>query len=313
MERVCMRMGGAAFALLLLGPMAAPVALEAQGPDGRWPLQPESLADRVVVPFLEGWYANEDGTYSLSFGYLNLQQDVVEIPLGENNFIEPVEFDGMQPTTFHPGRNRGVFALTVPDALKDQDFWWTIHNPNGQVTRVPGRTTAIAYQLDWFPRPHGSVHPRVSFDSDGDEGRGPPGIVAERTLTASVGSPVTLSVNARDVSERDPEDFRFREGTPVNVEWYRHRGPVGGEVEFTWHESTPVPESGDDEEDDDPPPEPNTIQLSEGEGLAQVYATFSAPGEYLLRVQVDNFAAPDSGTQDQCCWTNGYLGVNVSP
>ena len=313
MAKVCMSVGGVAFALLLLGPMAGPVVLEAQGPDGRWPLQPGSLVNQIVAPFLEGWYGNEDGTYSLSFGYLNLQQDVVEIPLGENNFIEPAEFDGMQPTTFHPGRNRGVFAITVPDALKDQDFWWTIRNANGQVTRVPGRTTAIAYQLDWVPRPHGSVHPRVSFDSDGVEGRGPPGIVAERTLTASVGSPVTVSVNARDISERDPEDFRFRETMPVDLVWYRHQGPVGGEVEFTRHESTPVRESDGDDDDDEDDDAPNTIRLSEGEGVAQVYATFSQPGEYLLRVQADTFSAPDSGTQDQCCWTNGYVRVNVSP
>ena len=188
MMKVWMRVGGVAFALLILSPTAGPGAVEAQGPAGRWPLQPGSIENRIVAPMMEGWYANEDGTYSFSFGYLNLNQDVVEIPLGENNFIEPVEFDGMQPTTFHPGRNRGVFAITIPNALGDQDFWWTLRHANGQVTRVPGRTGAIAYQLDWVPRPHGSVPPRVSFDADGDEGRGPPGIVAERTVPTIFGS-----------------------------------------------------------------------------------------------------------------------------
>ncbi len=308
MMKVWMRVGGVAFALLILSPTAGPRAIEAQGPAGRLPLQPGSTEDQIVAPFMEGWYANEDGTYSFSFGYLNLNQDVVEIPLGENNFIEPVEFDGMQPTTFHPGRNRGVFAITIPNALGEQDFWWTLRHANGQITRVPGRIGAIAYQLDWIPRPHGSVPPRVSFDADGDEGRGPPGIVAERTVTASVGSPVTLSVNARDISERDPDDFRFWEGIPINVVWSKHQGPVGGEVEFTRHESTTVQES-----DDDDAPAPNTIQVSEGAGMAHVYATFSASGEYLLRVQADIFNAPDSGTQDQCCWTNGYVRVTVGP
>ena len=324
MMRVWLSVGGVAFGLLLLSPVAGPGALEAQGPEGRWPLQPGSTVDRIVAPFAEGWYENEDGTYSLSFGYLNLQLDVVEIPLGENNFIEPAEFDGMQPTTFHPGRNRGVFGITVPGALKDQDFWWTIRNPNGQVTRVPGRTIAAAYQLDWLPRANGSVPPLVSFDSDGDEGhegRGPPGIVAERTLTASVGSPVTLSVNARDISERgDSDDFRFWEVIPVYVMWYRHQGPVGGEVEFTRHESTSARES----DDLDRPVSifsrrpgwaagPNTIRLSEGEGVAQVYAMFSAPGEYLLRARADLFSAPDNAWRDQCCFTNGYVRVNVRP
>ena len=305
---------GVAIALLCLSAMGSPMELDAQGPDDwdvtRLPLAPGSPSDRVVVPFFEGWYPNEDGTYSFSYGYLNLQEGVVEIPLGENNFIEPAEFDGMQPTTFSPARNRGVFTITVPSALKDEDFWWTLRNPNGEVTRVPGRTTAIAYQLDWLSRPHGSVHPRVSFDSDGDEGRGPPGIVAERALTGSVGSPVTLSVNVRDISERDSDDFRFQEAVPIEVGWYQHQGPVGGDVEFARHEWTQVRESESDDAAENPP---NAIWLSQGQGLAQVYATFSAPGEYLLRAQADNFSAPDSGSQDQCCWTNGYVRVSVSP
>jgi len=60
-----------AVALLLWGPLAGPAgatALEAQvtGPDGRWPLQPDSPGNRTLAPFMEGWYANEDGTYSIS-------------------------------------------------------------------------------------------------------------------------------------------------------------------------------------------------------------------------------------------------------
>jgi hypothetical protein len=104
--------------------------------------------DRIVAPFLEGWYANEDGTYSFSFGYLNRNDETVVIPLGDGNSIEPAQFDGMQPTTFLPGRHRGVFSVTVPAALVDGDVWWSLLNPNGEVTRVPGRTASNAYQLD---------------------------------------------------------------------------------------------------------------------------------------------------------------------
>jgi hypothetical protein len=43
----------------------------------------------------------------------------------------------------------------------------------------------------------------------------------------------------------------------------------------------------------------------------RVVATFSEPGEYMLRAQVDNFRAPDSSSGDQCCWTNGYVRVTV--
>jgi hypothetical protein len=39
---------------------------------------------------------------------------------------------------------------------------------------------------------------------------------------------------------------------------------------------------------------------------------FSAPGEYMLRVRVDNFGITDSAPGQQCCWTNGYVRVKVS-
>ena len=298
---------------LLWGVLVGPDALEAQvtgpGPDGRWPLQPGAPGNRHLAPFMEGWYANEDGTFSISFGYLNANNDTLEIPLGPDNFIEPAQFDGMQPTTFFPGHERGIFAATLPAEMRDTDVWWTLRKENGEVTRVPGRIGAVAYQLDWYPRPHGTVPPRVSFDSDGEEGRGPPGIVAERTQTVAVGSPLTVSINARDISERDPDDFRNSEGIPLRVVWFKLQGP--GRVEYTRHESNPLPEVEDGEEEEDD--EPEVIQLPEARGVARVIATFSEQGEYLLLARVDNWSATDSSSGSQCCWTNGYVRVNVTP
>jgi hypothetical protein len=39
-------------------------------------------------------------------------------------------------------------------------------------------------------------------------------------------------------------------------------------------------------------------------------ATFSAPGEYLLRVQA-NDESGEGGGGFQCCWTNTYVKVTV--
>ena len=322
--QIRMTVGGVAFALLLCGAVAGPTALEAQvtgpGPDGRWPLQPNSPGNRTLAPFMEGWYENEDGTYSISFGYLNANEDTLVIPLGEGNFLDPAEFDGMQPTIFCPGHHRGIFTATLSAEMKDQDVWWTLRKANGEVTRVPGRIGAVAYQLDWMPRPHGSLPPSVSFDSQSGVGRGPPGIMAERTQTVAVGSPLTLSVNATDPSERDSEDFRFREAIPLRVVWSQLQGP--GPVEFTRHESNPLPEVDEEEPDSaaaaagggdaaGPPPGPEVIPLSEGYGVARVIVTFPEPGEYLMLARVDNWSAPDSSSGNQCCWTNGYVRVTV--
>jgi len=48
-------------------------------------------------------------------------------------------------------------------------------------------------------------------------------------------------------------------------------------------------------------------------GMVRVNATFSEPGDYILRAQADNWRAFDSGAMDQCCWSNGYVRVHVTP
>jgi hypothetical protein len=274
---------------------------------------------------MEGWYGNEDGSFSISFGYLNLNDDTLMIPVGENNFLEPAQFNGMQPTVFLPGHHRGIFTAELPASMRDTDVWWTITKPNGEVTKVPGRIGSVAYQLDWMPRPHGSLPPTVSFDGQNDEGRGPTGLLARRTQTASVGSPIVLAIDASDPSERDMNDSRFREALALRVVWDQLQGPAT--VEYTRHESNPLPEREESQEPDSAaggggggggfgrrgPAGPEVVPLSEGQGTARVYVTFPEPGEYLMRARVDNFSATDSNDGDQCCWTNGYVKVTVTP
>ncbi len=324
MHQFRMTVGGVAFALLLWGAAAGPAALEAQvvrgpGPDGRWPLQPNSPGNHILAPFMEGWYENEDGTYTISFGYSNANLDTLYIPVGEDNFLDPAQFDGVQSTIFFPGHHRGIFTVTLPAEMKDQDVWWTLTKANGDVTRVPGRTSADAYELDWRPRPHGGLPPSVSFDSQSGVGRGPPGIMAERTQTVAVGSPLTLSVSTTDPSERDPDDACSAD-IPLRVVWSQLQGP--GRVEYTRHESNP--EVVEEEEEPDSAgaaaarreraaSRPQIIPLSEGQGTASVIVTFSVPGEYIMRARVDNFSAPDSSDNDNCCFTNGYVRVSVTP
>ncbi len=61
----------------------------------------------------------------------------------------------------------------------------------------------------------------------------------------------------------------------------------------------------------------NAVVTLEGHGstLSSGLGTFRfsdvEPGDYILRAQVDNWAATDSGSGDQCCWTNGYVRVTV--
>lgn len=310
--RSTLRRGVTTIVLISAFGSAAPLAAQP------WDLAPTPERDRPISPFMEGWYDNGDGTYTISFGYLNRNLDrVVEIPIGERNRIEPEQFNGLQPTVFDRSRRRGVFAITIPEDLRDTDIWWYITNEDGAVHRVPGRARAAAYQLDWYPRPHGSLPPLMWFDSEDDPGKGPEGIHREAVLQAKVGEPVTLEVNVRDESERDPDDPRFRDGIPVRVVWWKYQGPPGP-VTFSRHPSNPMPENpvsarfsglaGPREAGD----LPEVVQFEGTAGVARVLATFNAPGEYVMRATADNWGGADSTANDQCCWTNAYVRVSVT-
>jgi hypothetical protein len=282
MRQRTLAIGAAAVAIALLSTQA----VEAQQ---RFPLAPQNQRGVTVSPFFEGWYANPDGTYTLSFGYFNRNlSETVDIPIGPDNRIEPAEFDGMQPTSFPPvnyggfnaRRERGVFTITVPAEYRDRDIVWTLR-VQGEELRVPGRMTSPAYELGYVPMAMGSMPPIVRFSPTGAAGQGPRGVTADAVLNARVGTPLPLTIYAQDTGERE-------ERYPVNVTWQKHQGP--GTVEFS----------------------PRTARIELGASEAATTATFSEPGEYLLRARVDNFTAPDSTFADQCCWTNGYVRVNVT-
>ncbi|MGE0158263.1 MAG: hypothetical protein AB7T31_02555 [Gemmatimonadales bacterium] len=300
-------------AVVLLSALLAwpAAALQGQQP---WLNSPLGDGAQPVFPFFEGWYDNGDGTYTLSFGYMNRNPEtVVEIPLGERNYLEPARFDGVQPSYFIPARQRGVFAVTITEEMRDDDVWWHLIAADGSDYKVPGRARANAYQLDWNPRPHGSVAPLLWFTSESDAVHGPEGTWAPQTVSARVGQPVTLSVNVRDPSERDTTDRRFREPVPVRVYWSKHQGPEG-EITFARDPGMPdIPPPGAGRGGAQRARPPEELRLPPTGGAARVQATFAAPGEYVVRAQVDNWDTPDSSSGDQCCWTNGFIRVRVTP
>jgi hypothetical protein len=291
--------GALAIAVFIGSP---PLGAQRQRP--LFPLPPDGLR---VAPFFDGWYRNADRTITLSFGYSNLNRgEVVEIPLGPDNFIEPKEYDGRQPTSFPPAvsdsreggggrgdrreRERGVFTVTVPAGFQG-DVVWTLRN-RGQSFSVPGRAKMGAYQLRW-PMAMGSVPPLLRFKPDGPAGRGPAGIQADPVQT-SVGAPLSLTIWITDdsVREKDPVPIKPREReakAAMNVTWYKHSGP--GPIVLSQ------------------PKEP----IAQTEGTATTSATFKQPGDYVIRVRADNFGRLDTSLGNQCCWTNGYVNVTVRP
>lgn len=268
------------------------------------PLSPLPAGGLRVAPFFDGWYANADGTITFSFGYSNLNPEEVLIPLGPDNFIEPKAYDGRQPTSFSPGapgadaggagradrrgRERGVFTVTVPAGFRDSVVWTL--RVGGQTYKVPANSKTGAYQLRW-PMAMGSIPPQLRFSANGPAGRGPTGIQSD-PLRTSAGVPLPLGVLVMDDSNREPNAVAIKPRVVVpamNVVWYKHSGP--GPVSFS---KTKEP----------------IAQLS---GTATTTAIFKQPGEYVVRVRVDNFGRVDTNPGNQCCWTNGYINVTVAP
>ena len=247
------------------------------------PIGPVKEAGQSITGAFEGWYQNADGSYTLLVGYFNRNsKQTLDIPVGPNNRIEPGGPDLGQPTYFQPRRQWGVFTIVVPKEFAKQRLTWTIV-ANGQTTTVPMHLDPL-----WIVAPFkdvglGNTPPVLRFAADGETFTGPPkGIAA--TFDTTLAFPLKLSVWVTDDGIRAPE--ARRPARPLSVAWSKFRGP--GEVTF----SNPTPE------------------VEEKNGQATTNARFRTPGEYVLRVQV-NDTTGEGGGGFQCCWTNAHVKVSV--
>lgn len=237
--------------------------------------QPAGLG---VSPTFEGWYPNPDGTYTLSFGYFNLnREEVLHIPPGPDNQVSPGAADQGQPTVFTPSRSYGVFTVTVPaDFGEDDRVTWTLR-ANGQEWSVPGGLIESYETANLYMKAHDEYPPFMVVEPGGSAHEGPNGGWAG-PLSARVGEPLPLRVESWD-----------RQGDEVTVRFYRHRGPA--EIAFS----------------------EDAVEIPEGERAAATTATFSEPGSYVVYARADHSdTRVASAGLEQCCWTNGYIRVEVS-
>ena len=245
------------------------------------PMGPARERGASITPAFEGWYRNDDGSFSMLIGYYNRNsKEALTIPVGPNNRIEPGEPDQGQPTFFETGRQWGVFVLKVPKDFGTKVMRWTV-TANGETQSVPFSLNPGYPITPYRELGMGNQPPTLWFSADGAKVTGPPTSVAA-SFTGAVNQPVAITFLADDVKEKDG-----RAGSNVaTVSLHKHRGP--GDVKFE-RARTPVPKAG----------EPMSVT-----------ATFSAPGEYLLRVQA-NDESGEGGGGFQCCWTNTYVKVII--
>jgi hypothetical protein len=53
--------------------------------------------------------------------------------------------------------------------------------------------------------------------------------------------------------------------------------------------------------------------VAKADGKATTTATFSVAGHYVLRVRANDASGLSGAGHAQCCWTNGFVRVTVTP
>src|SRR6266849_205534 len=244
-------------------------ALPVNGQSGQLPMEPLHESGQNVTAAYEGWFKNPDGTFSLLFGYFNRNlNEELDIPVGDNNRIEPGPPDQGQPTHFLPRRQWGVFTVTVPQNFGTEKLTWTLVT-NGQATAVPAHLDARWEIAPFSDVGVGNTPPLISFEEGGPSVQGPRGISI--ALETTLRNPVTLNMWVAD----DAKTFlggKIPDTPAVTVTWAKFRGP--GAVKFA--NNKPAVEKGDGKWKTTPAPVYS--------GKATTTATFSEPGEYVLRV-----------------------------
>jgi hypothetical protein len=277
--------------VVVIGLSAGPVKAAAQKPDGALSGNIKYNSGQSIQPIFEGWSRNPDGGYQLWFGYLNRNHvEEIGVPIGPNNRIEPGGPDRGQPTYFYTRFNRQLFSVTVPrDFGEKAQVIWTVV-ANGQTERAVG----------WLRSDWEIAAPGTGTGS----GRGsesvknqPPTLTVSSGATAKINAPLQLTATVTDDglppaagrgralnTRRAPafDNPEFKSTVPTNVpEVERPVSPrVDARLRVTWFVWR-----GPENVSFDPP-----VAGADG-GQAVVTATFTKPGDYVLRARVTDGAA----------------------
>jgi hypothetical protein len=253
-----------------------------------------------IVAAFDGWERHADGTFGMVFSYYNRNyEEVLDLPIGPNNNIEPGGPDQGQPTHFLPGRHRFVFSVKVPRDwdLKKRLVWtltvrgktekanafllpeWEINNQvraqNGDGSAAGGGNAA-----EYNEAPEIAVGPAQSItlpDSATltafvkDDGLPAPKPRAPRRQPSAARSGAaaptdTAAVDAGGASGDTANAPAAPRVSQLRVNWVLYRGPVGAAVTFA----------------------PDKSPVTDGKAVTT--ASFSLPGQYVVRGYADDGA-----------------------
>ena len=271
---------------LLLG--ASP-AVNAQPPE-RYNMKFRS--GQTVQPVFEGWSRNPDGSFTMHFGYFNRNWvEQVHVPVGADNRFESGsgEIDVGQPTLFYPRAHRRVFNVRVPTDFGDQRLNWFL-TVRGEALEASGWL-----QPEWETAPGNQGSRRLGEEAQANTA---PTIAVDVPTGVTVQNAVTLTARVTDdglpvVRQRvdrpgnnDPPTLEKPDGEPepphnvfdipdrrgggrrdggmreLRVSWIVWRGPASASFE------------------------PSPVKVEDGQAV--VTATFTTPGDYVLRAEAND-------------------------
>ena len=285
---------------LLIATAAAFLLLQAAGAQTRFTYS----SGQSVSPAYEGWWPNEDGSFTMFFGYMNTNWlEELDVPIGPDNNIEPGGPDQGQPTHFYPRRNPFLFTIRVPKDYGNKELIWTL-TTHGKTERAYAPLKGD-YQID---------KQVISTEIGGDGGslrdelrsNMPPElkVEGEKHRSVKVGEPVTLVAFASDPDNlparrdakpaagrgqpanpatllyRPPSSIVPSNGPGLRLSWIVYRGKAA-DVTFspeqmkTWTDTRAYANS--------PWSPPFIIPEPPPGGKWVVRATFQQPGTYVLR------------------------------
>lgn len=179
----------------------------------------------------DGYVKNKDGSYTISFGYFNMNNGEVTIQPGVANAFTPAPGDRNQPVTFLKGRHR--FACTmIVDKTFDGRLQWTIAF-GGRTNISTAKTLDPLYELELNSEKHALEGIDLQSPKNACINRAPRVAVTlspfEAPKTEAVELPgrvgQELAVNAQ------VEDDGLPRGSTVTSSWKKTSGP--GDVTFS--------------------------------------------------------------------------------
>ena len=259
------------------------------------------LKGQTVSPAYEGWWPNDDGSFTMFFGYMNSNwEEEFDVPIGPDNQIEPGGPDQGQPTHFYPRRNPFLFTIRVPKDFGSRELVWTLTS-HGKTEKAYASLKSD-YQID---KQVISTEVGGDFGSLKDELRTniPPSLEldGEPRRSVKVGETVTLTAFAKDPDNiparrparppattaaataalyRPPSSIVASSGPGLRLSWVVFRGPAA-RVRFdpdqmkAWTDTRAYANSPWSPPWVIPEPPPNNTWT--------VRATFDEPGVYVLR------------------------------